>query len=47
MHFSINVCNLKLWYQFKNNNLTYLDYDDDCSNNQKCDFKLKIVLGMW
>ena len=33
--------NYKQLYRFKWNNLTYLDYEDDCFNNKECDFKVK------
>ena len=46
MYRSINMWNSKLWYQYKQNKLTYRFHDNDCLNNKKCDFKVKIVVGM-
>ena len=33
-------------YRFERNKLAYLDYDDIFFNNDKCDFKIKILIGM-
>ena len=46
MHCNINMYNSKLLYQFKHNNLVYLDYDNNCFDNDECDFKVKIIVGM-
>ena len=46
MHYSINMYKLKLLYQYKHRNLTHHFYDDDCFNNEWCDFKVKIVVGI-
>ena len=46
MSCSTNMYNSKRLYWFEQNNLTYLDCDEDCFNNDKCDPKVKNVLGM-
>ena len=42
MHFSINMQDSKKLYPYKQNNLAYLVYEDNCLNNGECDFKLKL-----
>ena len=32
---------------YKHNNLTYLVYNNDCFNNKKCEFKVKIVVKLF
>ena len=46
MHCCINIYNTKLLYRFERNNSTYLDYDDDCFNNDECDFNITILVGI-
>ena len=46
MHCYINMYNTKAFYPFEWNNFTYLNYNKNCFNNNKCDFKVKIVVGM-
>ena len=42
MYRNINIYNSKWWYRYKQNNLTFLVYDDDCFNNKYFDFKVKL-----
>ena len=46
MHCCITMYNTKLLNRFEHNSLTYFNYDDDCFNNNECDFKVNIVVGM-
>ena len=43
---SSNMYNLKLLYMYKHNNFNSLIYDGNFFNNEECDFKLNIVVGM-
>ena len=42
MHCSINPQDYKQLYPHKQNNLTYLVYEDNCFDNGECDFKLEL-----
>ena len=46
MHFSINMFNSKLWYQYKQKNLLTF-FMKKIFNNKECGLKVKIVVGMW
>ena len=46
MHRSINMQNSKWLYWYKQNNLTYLDYDSNCFNNGECDFKINCSINV-
>ena len=46
MHYCIIMYSNKNLNRFDGNNLTYLNYKDDCFNNADCDFKLTIVVGL-
>ena len=46
MYFSTNMYNLKQFYWFKQKNLTHLDYENNCFNNDEYDFKVKIAVGI-
>ena len=47
MNFSTSMYNPKQFYPYKHNKSTYLVYDNNCSINEECDFKVKIIAGMW
>ena len=42
MPFSINMQDYKRLYLYKHSNSTYLVYDDNCFDNEECDFELKL-----
>ena len=46
IHYIINMQIWKGMYNLKRNKPTYLDYDDNCFNNNECDFKVKIEVVM-
>ena len=46
MYCSIIMYNTKLLNRFERNNLTCLNYDDNCFSTDECDFKVTIVVGM-
>ena len=41
IHFSIALYDYKLFFPYKQNNLTYLVYKNTCFGNENCDLKLK------
>ena len=47
MHCSINMLTSKQLYQFKQENLTCLEYENYGFNHEECDLKVIIVVGMW
>ena len=46
MHCFIIMQNTKILDRFEWNNLTYLGYNDECFNNDRCDFKVTIEVGI-
>ena len=46
IHHSVNMQNFKLLCPCARNNWAYLNYNDGYLNNEECDFKVKIVVGM-
>ena len=46
MHCCIIMQNKKQFNRFKDDRLSYLNYDNDCFNNEKHDFNVLIMLGI-
>ena len=47
MHFNINMYKSKKLYHYKCKKWTYHFFVDDHFGNGECDFRVKIVVGMW